>query len=170
MSMTCRNVKSNLEELLLAPGQAPQAVREHLAACESCRRELADLEATLALLDDWKAPEVTPYFPVRMQALLRAEQQARPAGWVERWRARLLFGDLQLRPLAAGALALLLLIGGGTYAGVESLTSHPTATAALPASATVRDLQSLDENAQVFQQINALDQSDDSDMTPSGSI
>jgi anti-sigma factor RsiW len=169
MSMTCRNIKSNLEELLLAPEQAPQAVREHVAACESCRRELAELQATFALLDEWQAPEATPYFPVRMQALLRAEQQARPAGFLERLRARLLFGDLQLRPLAAGALALLLLIGGGTYAGVETLTSHPT-TAALPASATVRDLQSLDENAQVFQQINALDQSDDSDTPPSGSI
>ena len=83
----------------------------------------------------------------------------RQAGFLERMRARLVFGsNLHLRPLAAGALALLLLIGGGTYAGFEGL-GHSTAPVA--ASATVKDLQSFDENAQVFQQMNSLDEPDD---------
>ena len=70
---------------------------------------------------------------------------------------RLMFGsNAHLRPLAAGALAALLLIGGGTYAGLMS--THPATP--VVASATVKDLQSLDENAQVFQQMNTLDQDD----------
>ncbi len=145
--------------MLLAPGQAPQAVREHLAACPACRHELQQMQATLALLDEWQAPAVNPYFPVRMQARLREEQQARPAGWLERLRLRALYSNRHLRPIAAGAFALALLIGGGTYAGIETLASHqPVVT---PQSATLRDLQSLDQNAQVFQQLNALDGPDD---------
>jgi anti-sigma factor RsiW len=167
--MTCQNVKSNLENLLLASEQAPQAVRDHVAACESCRRELAELQATFALLDEWEAPEVNPYFPVRMQALLREEKTARPASWLERARARILFGNGYLRPLTAGALGLMLLIGGGTYAGIKTLGNHPAVVQ--PQSATIRDLQSLDENSQVFQQLTSLDQSDDSgDSGPSGSL
>jgi anti-sigma factor RsiW len=157
--MTCHNAKSHLEELLLSPQQAPQAVREHLAACDHCRHELAQMQATLALLDEWQAPAANPYFTVRMQARLREEQQARPAGWLERLRLRVLYGNRHLRPLAAGAFALALLLGGGAYAGIETLASHQAVVT--PQSATLRDLQSLDQNAQVFQQLNALDGSGD---------
>ena len=100
-----------------------------------------------------------------MAARLRSEREAQPAGFFERLRSRLLYGtNMHLRPVAAGALVLLLLIGGGTYAGFVN-TSQP-----VNPSATVRDLQSLDENSQVFQQLNTLDQQDDdSDSAPSNS-
>jgi hypothetical protein len=93
-----------------------------------------------------------------MAARLRSERDAAPAGFLERLRARLLYSsNMHLRPVAAGALALLLLIGGGTFAGFMNSTSSPTVTP----SATIRDLQSLDDNSQVFQQLNTLDQQDD---------
>ena len=156
--MTCRNMKSNLEEMLLAPDKASQAAREHLAACPDCRREMAEMQATLALLDEGQAPEVNPYFPVRMQALLREEQAGGRAGWLERLRMRMLLADRSPRPVAAVALAILLLIGGGTYAGIATLTSQQPVV--VPRSATLRDLQSLDQNAEVFQQMSAIDQYD----------
>jgi len=93
---------------------------------------------------------------------LREEQRSEPAGLLERMRARVLFGsNVHLRPIAVGALALLIIIGGGTYAGL--MTSHPATP--VKTSATIEDLKSLDDNAQVFQQLNALDQNaqDDSD-------
>jgi hypothetical protein len=72
----------------------------------------------MALMDTWSAPEVTPYFDTRMAVLLREEQQAAPAGWLERMRERFLFGShMNMRPLAAAALALIVAVGGGTYAG-----------------------------------------------------
>jgi hypothetical protein len=158
--MICRDTKANLTNLLLDPEQAPAGVREHVAQCAGCTEELKALEATMQALDGWSAPDASPFWDARMAVRLRAERQTEPAGFVERLRARLLFGsNLHLRPLAAGALALLLLIGGGAYEGFVNL--HPTTAA--NTSATVRDLQSLDENAQVFQQLNTLDQQDDTD-------
>jgi hypothetical protein len=154
--MICQMTKANLENLLLEPEKVPVEVRKHVEDCPECRQELAALESTMLALDAWEAPEPSPFFEARMGARLRAEREAPPAGFFERLRARLLYGsNLHLRPVAAGGLALLLLIGGGAYVGVVSLNqpSNP--------SAMVRDLQSLDDNSQVFQQLNTLDQQDD---------
>ncbi|HEX5234165.1 MAG TPA: hypothetical protein VFW25_02425 [Silvibacterium sp.] len=148
--------KDVMPDMLLDPERVPSAVRAHVEECADCGRELTSLEATMRALDAWEGIEPSPFFDARMASRMRREREAPPAGWLERVRARMLFGsNLQLRPLAAGALAVLLVVGGGTYAGIEGL--HP-ATPAAASSATVRDLQSLDENAQVFQQMNSLDQ------------
>jgi len=162
--MTCRKMKSNLEQMLLAPEQASPAARQHLDACESCRRELAEMQTTIALLDAWQAPAPNPYFPTRMQALLREEQAKQPATWLERMRMRMLLANRPARPVAAVALALALLIGGGTYAGIQSIASQQAVV--VPKSATLRDLQSLDQNAEVFQQLNDIDQYDGSGSSP----
>jgi hypothetical protein len=159
--MICRKFeteyKSLQADLLLDPERVPAAVRAHVEQCAECSRELADLEATLLALDGWKGVEPSPFFDARMAARMREARAEQPAGFLERMRERLLYGsNLHLRPLAVGALAVLLLIGGGTFAGIEGL--HPASPVA--ASATVRDLQSLDENAQVFQTLNSLDQPD----------
>lgn len=155
--MTCEKVKTSLPDLLLAPKSVPADVRAHVESCAECGKELKELEATMALMDDWKAPEVSPYFETRMAVLLREQQQAAPAGWLERMRERFLFGNhMNLRPLAAAALALIVAVGGGTYAGFGGFSSPKPA--AVQASPVIKDLQSLDENAQVFQQLNSMDQ------------
>src|SRR5271170_2927350 len=154
--MICRITKANLTNLLLDRESVSAEVREHVEQCAECKQELAALEATMQALDAWDAPEPSPFFEVRMAARLRGEREAQPAGFFERLRSRLLFGtNMHLRPVAAGALALLLLIGGGTYAGFMNI-NQPVSP-----SAAIRDLQSLDENSQVFQQLNSLDQQDD---------
>jgi anti-sigma factor RsiW len=160
--MICRKVKANLPDLLLAPKSVPAEVRAHVESCAECGKELRELEATMALLDTWTAPEVSPYFDTRMAGLMREEQQAAPAGWLERIRARMLFGNhMHMRPLAAAALALIVAVGGGTYAGFGGF-SKP-AQVQTTASPVIKDLQSLDENAQVFQQLNSMDQQDAGD-------
>ncbi|TCK69738.1 hypothetical protein C7378_3485 [Acidipila rosea] len=152
----CQETMESQADLLFDPESVPAAVRQHVAECDSCRAELRSLEATMALLDSWQAPEPTPWFDARMAAKMRTEREAPPAGFVERMRMRLSLGSkMELRPVAAGALALLLMIGGGTYMGLESHHSQVAAP-----SATVQDLQSLDENAQVFQQLSDVDSSD----------
>ena len=154
--MICQLTKANLENLLLDPEKVSVEVRKHVEDCPECRQEVAALESTMLVLDAWEAPEPSPFFEARMAARLRAERDAPPAGFFERLRARMLYSsNLHLRTVAAGALVLLLLIGGGTYVGVMS-TNQPSNP-----SATVRDLQSLDENSEVFQQLNTLDQQDD---------
>ena len=154
--MICRMTKENLENLLLDPEKVPVEVRKHVEGCPECSQELAALESTMLALDAWLAPEPSPFFEARMAARLRSERETPPAGFFERLRARLLYSsNMHLRPVAAGALVLLLLIGGGTWVGVMNSTKPANP------SAMVRDLQSLDDNSQVFQQLNTLDQQDD---------
>jgi hypothetical protein len=93
-------------------------------------------------------------------ARLREEKENAPASLWERMRARLLYGsNLEFRPIAAGALALLLMIGGGTAVWVQ----HGAQPPAPHESAIVNDLQLLDGNAQVYQQLSSLDADQDDD-------
>jgi hypothetical protein len=159
--MICRNIKSKMPDLLLDPQAVSPDVRAHLASCAECAQELRELQATMAAMDLWEAPEPSPYFDGRMSVLLREEQQNPPAGWLERLRARLTFGDrMSLRPVAAAALALVVAVGGGMY-GV--FVDHGTPQPQPQQSQVIRDLQSLDENAQVFQQLNSMDEQDAGD-------
>jgi hypothetical protein len=148
VTMNCKHCQSVFPDLLLDPG-APSnaAARSHVESCAECKREFQSLAATFALLDAWKAPEPSPYFDQKLAVRLREEQALAPAGWLERWKSRLLFNTgRQLRPALAGALALVLLVGGGTFAGVSGfLQSKPQASAA------VQDLQLLDKNDQALQ-------------------
>lgn len=159
--MSCQMLKKGYEDaladLLLDPKRVSTEVRAHVEQCADCGAELKDLQATMLALDGWEAIEPSPFFNARMTARMREAREEKPAGWLERLQARLIFGNsLQLKPVAAGALALLLLAGGGTFAGLK----HAETKTPVAASATVRDLQSLDENAQVFQAMNTLDQGD----------
>jgi anti-sigma factor RsiW len=155
--MICRKVRASLPEMLLAPESGTPEAREHMKVCAECARELRELQATMAALDAWSAPEVSPWFDGRLQARLREEQAAAPAGWLERLRARMRFGErISLRPLAAAALALTIAVGGGIYEGFTA--PHPVPTPTQAASPVIRDLQSMDENSQVFQELNSLDQ------------
>ena len=153
--LKCRKIEAQLPDLLLDPTAVDPSIHAHLASCPECQSELAALRATMNVLDAWTAPEPSPYFDTRMQARLRAAKEAEPEGFWERIKVRLLFSNnLHLRTAGAAALAALLAVGGGSALYVSQLpTSHPQ----VEASATVRDLQALDGNAQVFQQLNALD-------------
>ncbi len=158
--MICHDCKSALPELLLDP-TAPSnaAAREHLKSCPACNREFQSLEATFALLDTWHAPELSPYFDQKLAVRLREEQALSPAGWFERLRSRLLFNTgRQFRPAMAGALALVLLAAGGTFA---DLSGFPHASQA-HVSATINDLQILDKNDQALQTMGQLLQDDGS--------
>lgn len=160
--MNCRKIEAHLADLLLDPESVPAEVRAHVAKCPACHGELASLQATMQLMGDWTAPEPTPYFDGKLAARLRAEKDTEPAGFFERWRARLQFGtNLHLRPVLAAAMTVALIIGGGSYAGYVGM--HPDTP--VQASAAVSDLQSLDGNDQVFQQLSSLDMPD---QDPSG--
>ena len=158
--MICHDYKSALPELLLDPAAPSNAsVREHLKSCPACNEEFQSLEATFTLLDSWQAPEPSPYFDQKLAVRLREEQALPAAGWVERMRSRLLFNTgRQFRPVVAGALALVLLVAGGTFAALSGFPYPDKA----PVSATVNDLQILDKNDQALQTMSLLLQDDGS--------
>ena len=159
-TMDCKATKAQLADLLLDPAAATPAAREHIAACADCSQELRELQATMQAMDAWEAPEPTPYFDTRLQARLREEKANPPARCWARMRMPLLYGsNPHFRPVAAGALALLLMLGGGTAVWVQHGAQPPVPQQ----SATVNDLQLLDGNAQVYQQLSSLDADPDDD-------
>jgi hypothetical protein len=162
--MNCQTIKSHLPDLLFDPAALSAPAREqldlHMQSCAACREELVSLQATLNVLDGWVAPEPSPYFSTRMQAKLRAAKEEAPEGFWERMRSRILYStNVPVRAMGAAALAVLIAIGGGSALYETQQASHAPQ---IQASATIKDLQSLDGNAQVFQQLNALD-ADDTD-------
>ena len=168
MNVDCKTCRTALADLLLdeTHAAAHPELAEHMAACAKCRKELEELQATFALLDDWTAPEPSAYFDGKMQARLREAQAAEPEGFWSRTRAFLMYSTgHRLRPALAGALVVaVMLAGGGTFAGLYEHSS-PVAVQASPA---VNDLKVMDNNAQALQQMDQLlDSSDDSSGPPS---
>ena len=154
MKHRCTGMESELAILLLDPQAVPAKVRVHFEQCADCQQELAELQATMAVLDTWESPEPNPYFLTRLEARMRDERQAAPEGWFARLRDRLTYGpSLHVRPLAAMAMAVVLLLGGGGYLGVTDMdhTTVPSTDAAV-----VHDLQTLDNNAQLLDQMEAM--------------
>ena len=160
----CSGMELKLAEMLLDPAGAPAKVHAHVAECEGCRRELEELKGTMGLLDAWEAPEPSPYFMTRMQARMREERESAPTGWLARklasLRAGLTYGSRShARPLAAMALTVMLLLGGGAYLDLEiwNQPAQPQSNAAV-----VHDLQIQENNAQVLDQMEALTSTDNS--------
>jgi hypothetical protein len=158
--MNCRDCQSVLPDMLFdQTALNNDAAHEHVRSCAVCREELASLKSTFALLDTWTAPEPSAYFDQKLAVRLREEQAMAPAGWLERMRSRLLFNTgRQFRPALAGALALILLIGGGTVVNFTNFSHSDKAEV----SATVEDLQILDKNEQALQTMDQLLQEDSS--------
>ena len=159
MKTNCAGMDTELAGVLLDPGPASAKVQAHVAECERCQGELAELKTTMQALDAWKAPEPSPYFLTRLGARMREEREAPAAGWlagtIARLRATLAYGPgLHARPLAAVALTVMLLVGGGTYLSVTDIMQPPQPAA--QNAAVVHDLQTLDSNAQVLDQMEAL--------------
>ena len=161
--MDCKKFELELEDLVLTPGATPslEAVA-HMKVCPPCTEEYIGFQQTFSLLDTWQAPEPTAYFDQKLAVLLREEQAAPRMGWLESvmTRVRLNTGR-SFRPAMVGALALVLVCGGGGVATFMVPPAHP-----VTASATVTDLQILDRNEQAFQQMDELQQNDDTPAEP----
>ena len=139
--MNCKDVRENLIELL-SEGQADPAVATHVKECSACAAELESLRKTMALLDEWEAPEPSPYFLTRLQAHVRGEQGKQPEGF---------FGWLR-QPWLATALATVLVAGGAVYLGVHPIVEPPAVGTA------VSDLESLERNHDLYVNSDLLDE------------
>lgn len=142
--MNCNEVRENLIELL-AEGRGDPAVAGHVRECGACTKELESLRKTMSLLDEWEAPEPSPYFLTRLNAHVRAEEEKQPAGLLAWFR----------RPALAVSLATVLVAGGVLYR-----VSHPEGPAANgPVEiGAVTDLESLDKNHDLYVNSDLLDE------------
>ena len=158
LECTNKQARENVLEaaLLGVSASASAEVQQHLEACASCAEEWKQFGATMTLLDEWDVPEPSPYFDTRLRARLREEAQA-PASFWQRVFEPFTHG---WRAVGAAALGVALLVGGillGT-----GVLNQPKEDAACP----VVDVQSLDHNANVIQEMNAIDQSVPDDDNP----
>ena len=125
---------------------------KHLESCGACAQELKAMRATMALLDEWQAPEPSPYFETRLQARLREEMAKNQAGWQHWFR----------RPVLAAALTVALGVGVGVFftrnIGISKHTQQASVTA--PPGTAVSDLQTLDNNHDMYADFDLLDDLD----------
>src|SRR5271156_6275721 len=79
--MKCEEIREMMPDLASGlMGMSPE-IDGHLAGCAACSGKLNEFRRTMALLDEWQAPEPSPYFDVRLRARLREEAARPPAGW-----------------------------------------------------------------------------------------
>jgi hypothetical protein len=152
--MNCEKLRPELMEAVLSgPEKMNLGLREHLHSCAACSEELSSFGHTLALLDEWQAPEPSPYFSSRLRARVREEKTNQRFAW---------FGWIR-RPMAATAAVALIALGAGlletghfnlgrvTVAGNDGVVRTSGSTTA------VGDLEYLDGHADLFSEFDALD-------------
>src|ERR1700758_4253562 len=105
MVMKCEEIHEMMPDLASGLAAMTPEIGAHLAGCNGCEGKLEEFRQTMALLDEWQAPEPSPYFDVRLQARLREEMAKPPAGWLAWFR----------RPVLASACAVLMAVGVGLF-------------------------------------------------------
>jgi predicted anti-sigma-YlaC factor YlaD len=142
----CDDIRELMPDLAAGLGDAGSGVKAHLQSCTACSSELESFRRTMALLDEWKVPEPSPYFDVRMQAKLREEIAAtkRPAGWLHWLR----------KPVFAVSLTVAL-VAGVTL--VETGHAPQAGPVAVEPGTAVGDLQALDKNHDLYSDFDVLD-------------
>ncbi len=153
--MKCEQLRQEFIEVVLSGMQSVSPeTQEHLRSCPACAGELASLQRTMGLLDEWQAPEPTPYFATRLQARMREETLSPTRDW---------FAWLR-RPALAAVAAVLIAVGVGLLE--LNPFNHDSNTLATKDGNVVRvnapgtavsDLQYLDKNADLFADFDALD-------------
>lgn len=103
----------------------------------------------MALLDEWQAPEPSPYFSTRIMARVR-EEQAKPSGWFHWVRRPALAVSLTVLMVMSATLIRTDYSGRGVHPGPDVANISELGTA-------VGDLQSLDKNGDLYSNSDLLD-------------
>lgn len=148
--MKCDEIRDRMPDVAAGFSQPTADESNHLATCRECAEQLSAMRSTMALLDEWHAPEPSPYFDVRLQARLREEMAKPHAGWMQWFR----------RPAMAAALTVLMGVGVGMFfaRGGGSDSRGPKIVA--ERGTAVSDLQDMDQNHQLYSDYDVLDDLD----------
>jgi hypothetical protein len=140
--MNCNEVRENLIEML-GENLADPSLTAHVRQCGSCAQELESLRKTMNLLDEWEAPEPSPYFLTRLRAHVKEEREKAPA--------RSSIFSWMRRPAMAISLATVLVAGGAVY----TVLRPPSPEEPGPA---VADVEALDRNHDVLVNTDLIDE------------
>ncbi len=149
-TMKCHEIQEMMPDLATGQSGITCEIDQHLQSCQGCSTMLTEFRQTMALLDEWEAPEVSPYFDTRMQARLReGAAKAQPAAW---------FGWLR-KPAMALSLAAVMVMGVTWFRNDGYRHKTTEAVATVPGTA-VGDLQALDKNEDLYADFDVLDDLD----------
>lgn len=130
--MKCNEIRELLPDLAAGLVAAEPEVDLHLRSCAECAGTLDGLRKTMALLDEWQAPEPSLYFDMRLQARLREEDSKQQHSW---------FAWLR-RPVIAVSMAVILVAGSAFW--LEQY--RQTKPVPVVVGSAVGDLQVFDNN------------------------
>ena len=155
--MNCNQICELMPDLAADRNSATPEIEKHTASCPVCAAKLEGMRKTMALLDEWQAPEPTPYFDTRLQARVR-EEMARPAATAD-WMHWL------RRPAMALSLAAAIVAGSmfvskrAMFLPTEEIaTNPPPPTVPLLPGTAVGDLQALERNNDLYADFDILDE------------
>ena len=143
--MNCNDIRELMPDLAAGMNAGTPEMNAHIQSCTGCSEKLAQFHQTMMLLDEWQAPEPSPYFDTRLRARLREEAAKQPVGWFHWIR----------RPAMAVSLALVMVVGitlfqrGGVQPPEGPVASEP--------GTAVGDLQALDTNLDLYSNFDVLD-------------
>jgi predicted anti-sigma-YlaC factor YlaD len=147
--MKCEEIEDLMLDVAAGAGEATPAMDEHVRGCTACAARLADMRKTMALLDEWQAPEPSPYFGTRLAARMR-EERAKPerAAWLSWFRL----------PVLAGALGVVMMMAGGIrWFTTGHFGPAPAIAERVTPGTAVGDLQALDKNEDLYANFDLLD-------------
>ena len=161
VTMKCNEIRELMPDLASGLSAVTPQMDEHFRACSECSQTLADFRQTMLLLDEWQAPEPSPYFDTRLHARLREETAKQPVGLLASlgtsWFRTSWFRTSWLRkPALAFSLAAILVVGITLFRGDGYRYRETNSMAAVPGSA-VGDLQALDKNHDLYSDFDVLD-------------
>jgi hypothetical protein len=150
--LKCDVIRERMPEVAAGFDQFTSDETRHLEGCAACAEQVKSMRATMSLLDEWQAPEPSPYFDVRLQARLREEMAKPQTGWLSWFR----------RPVLAAALTVLMGVGVGLFfthdgGGIYKSPDEPSIAEVAEPGTAVSDLQALEKNHDLYSDFDLLD-------------
>jgi anti-sigma factor RsiW len=148
--MKCNETRELMPDLASGLTAVTPEVKDHLDSCAECAGKLEAFRQTMSLLDEWQAPEPSPYFDVRLHARLREESAKQPVGWL---------GWLR-RPVLAASFALVMLVSVSLVrmnSGERGNTTASSPVVVAEPGTAVGDLQALEKNQNLYSDFDVLD-------------
>jgi hypothetical protein len=134
-------------------------VKAHLAACPECERAWTEMQGTMMLLDEWTAPEPSAFFDTKFRAHLaevKAEEAQRQQSWFA-WLRKPGLGLQGWRPLAVGALGIVMVVGVSVMDDSNPVGTTQTVNVSSAPGTAVSDLQALEKNEEAISNLELLD-------------
>jgi len=155
MFMKCKEIREVMPDLASGLMAVTPEIGGHLAECSECAGKMEEFRQTMVLLDEWKAPEPSPYFDVRLQARLREEMAKPQAGWAMWFRRPVLVSALTV--LIGIGVGLFFTKGSGIYGPGNNVVAVVDSQVQAEPGTAVSDLQTLEKNHDLYSDFDLLD-------------